>query len=116
MHVSNDHMGSDWGVWAPDRDVYHASGLSRPRVMLTIHNMDNSGECRQDEFAYTGACSFHNLGDRHECCPCICQRIRSMKGLRRVLGNATPFQGTDGLVIRLHMLRSRVQHWCAVDA
>jgi len=23
--------------------------------MLTIHNMDNSGECRQDEFAYTGA-------------------------------------------------------------
>ncbi|KAK9918038.1 hypothetical protein WJX75_000711 [Coccomyxa subellipsoidea] len=35
-------------------DVYHASGLSRPRVMLTIHNMDNSGECRQDEFAYTG--------------------------------------------------------------
>ena len=22
--------------------------------MLTIHNMDNSGECRQDEFAYCG--------------------------------------------------------------
>ncbi|BDA42114.1 Glycogen synthase 1 [Coccomyxa sp. Obi] len=35
-------------------DVYHSGGLSRPRVMLTIHNMDNSGECRQDEFAYTG--------------------------------------------------------------
>ena len=22
--------------------------------MLTIHNMDNSGECRQDEFAFAG--------------------------------------------------------------
>lgn len=44
-----------------DRDVYHAGGLSRARVMLTIHNMDNSGECRQDEFAYTGAHIFLNI-------------------------------------------------------
>lgn len=44
-----------------DRDVYHAGGLSRARVMLTIHNMDNSGECRQDEFAYTGAPHEHIL-------------------------------------------------------
>ena len=36
------------------REAYHASGMSRPRVILTIHNMDNSGECRQDEFAYCG--------------------------------------------------------------
>ena len=35
-------------------DHYHKQGLTRPRVMLTIHNMDSSGECRQDEFAYSG--------------------------------------------------------------
>ena len=36
-------------------DVYYPKGaLSRPRLVLTIHNMDNSGECRQDEFATTG--------------------------------------------------------------
>jgi starch synthase len=35
-------------------DVYYNKGFSRPRVVLTIHNMDNSGECRQDEFAVTG--------------------------------------------------------------
>ncbi|GLC45319.1 hypothetical protein PLESTB_000309300 [Pleodorina starrii] len=27
---------------------------SRTRVMLTIHNMDNTGECRQDEFSFSG--------------------------------------------------------------
>ena len=37
------------------RDSFHAAGLSRARAILTIHNMDNSGECRQEEFAYTGA-------------------------------------------------------------
>ena len=36
------------------REVYASAGMGRPRVMLTIHNMDNSGECRQDEFAFTG--------------------------------------------------------------
>ena len=36
------------------REAYHGEGLDRSRVMLTIHNMDNSGECRQDEFAFTG--------------------------------------------------------------
>ncbi|KAK9846522.1 hypothetical protein WJX81_005900 [Elliptochloris bilobata] len=35
-------------------DSFHAAGLSKARVMLTIHNMDNSGECRQEEFAHTG--------------------------------------------------------------
>eukprot|EP00891_Asterochloris_glomerata_P000624 jgi/Astpho2/624/fgenesh1_pm.00013_%23_17_t len=35
-------------------DHYHKQGLTRPRVMLTIHNMDSAGECRQDEFAYSG--------------------------------------------------------------
>ena len=35
-------------------DVYYNKGFSHPRLVLTIHNMDNSGECRQDEFAITG--------------------------------------------------------------
>lgn len=35
-------------------DVYYNTGFNSARVVLTIHNMDNSGECRQDEFAVTG--------------------------------------------------------------
>ena len=46
-------------------DHYHKKGLTRPCVMLTIHNMDSSGECRQDEFAYSGryspGCAPHAL-------------------------------------------------------
>ena len=36
-------------------DVYHAQGLlNNAKVMLTIHNMDNTGECREEEFMATG--------------------------------------------------------------
>lgn len=35
-------------------EVYHDAGLRSARIVLTIHNMDNSGECRQDEFGATG--------------------------------------------------------------
>eukprot|EP00775_Hariotina_reticulata_P004742 gene4742-4992_t len=35
-------------------EVYSQMGLYRPRVVLTIHNLDNTGECRQDEFNFTG--------------------------------------------------------------
>jgi hypothetical protein len=36
-------------------DVFYAAGdFRKARLVLTIHNMDNSGECRQDEFAVTG--------------------------------------------------------------
>ena len=36
-------------------DLYHAQGMLRnAKVMLTIHNMDNTGECRQEEFIATG--------------------------------------------------------------
>ena len=36
-------------------DLYHAEGLLRnAKIMLTIHNMDNTGECRQEEFIATG--------------------------------------------------------------
>jgi len=37
------------------RDSFHAAGPSRARVVLTIHNMDNTRECRQEEFSSTGA-------------------------------------------------------------
>jgi starch synthase len=33
---------------------YFSNALPGARPALTIHNMDNSGECRQDEFAATG--------------------------------------------------------------
>jgi starch synthase len=35
-------------------DVYHQQGMPKPRVMLTIHSMANTGEVRQDEFLATG--------------------------------------------------------------
>lgn len=36
-------------------DLYHAEGMLRnAKVMLTIHNMDNTGECREEEFIATG--------------------------------------------------------------
>ena len=40
-------------------DVYYNTGFNSARVVLTIHNMDNSGECRQDEFAVTGVPGVH---------------------------------------------------------
>ena len=36
-------------------EAYHSAGLSQPRIVLTIHCLDNAGECREDDFAYTGA-------------------------------------------------------------
>lgn len=35
-------------------EAYAQHGLWRPRLVLTIHNLDNTGECRQDEFAAAG--------------------------------------------------------------
>ena len=35
-------------------ECYHNEGLWRPRLMLTIHNLENTGEIRQDEFAASG--------------------------------------------------------------
>ena len=54
MSVPGVKACSERGLMLMHREAYHASGLSRPRVILTIHNMDNSGECRQEEFAYCG--------------------------------------------------------------
>ncbi|KAG2494247.1 hypothetical protein HYH03_007602 [Edaphochlamys debaryana] len=61
LRVSNQHPHvlqlHDWHAAAASLlywDVYNPSGASRTRVMLTIHNMDNTGECRQDEFSFTG--------------------------------------------------------------
>ena len=39
----------DWHAAAASMlywQCYHNEGLWRPRIMLTIHNMDNTGECR----------------------------------------------------------------------
>lgn len=44
-------------------EAYHKAGLPTPRIVLTIHCMDNSGECREDEFAFTGVLC---------CCYCCC--------------------------------------------
>lgn len=36
-------------------DLYYKEGmLKNSKVMLTIHNMDNTGECREEEFSATG--------------------------------------------------------------
>ncbi len=35
-----------------------------PRLVLTLHNMDNSGECSQEEFCYSGA-PFHMQKYKH---------------------------------------------------
>lgn len=53
-HVLQLH---DWHAAAVSMlywERYNNEGLWRPRVVLTIHNMDNTGECRQDEFSATG--------------------------------------------------------------
>lgn len=34
---------------------HYAPALPRTRVVLTIHNFDSTGECREDEFWHTGA-------------------------------------------------------------
>eukprot|EP00210_Caulerpa_lentillifera_P005964 g5699.t1 len=35
-------------------EKYHHDTMSLPRVVFTIHNLDSSGECRQEEFGITG--------------------------------------------------------------
>eukprot|EP00898_Chlorokybus_atmophyticus_P002391 jgi/Chlat1/3152/Chrsp21S03369 len=35
-------------------DMYHSLGLQKPRLLLTIHNMEHYGECREEELAVTG--------------------------------------------------------------
>lgn len=35
-------------------DFYSTTTLKNPRLVLTIHNMDSTGEVRQEEFAATG--------------------------------------------------------------
>ncbi|GIM11576.1 hypothetical protein Vretimale_15059 [Volvox reticuliferus] len=62
LRVSNQHPHilqlHDWHAAAAALlfwEVYNPGATSsRTRVMLTIHNMDNTGECRQDEFFFTG--------------------------------------------------------------
>jgi starch synthase len=53
-HVLHLHEWQTAAVSMLYWEVYSQLGLYRPRVVLTIHNLDNTGECRQDEFTYTG--------------------------------------------------------------
>lgn len=54
-HLIHTHEWQTAAVGMIYWDVYHAQGaLYRSRVMMTIHNFDSPGECRQDEFAFTG--------------------------------------------------------------
>ena len=72
-------------------EVYNNQGLHKPRICLTIHNMDNTGECRAEEFGVTGEsqhtpsyipsflCSFV-----HSQCVCECELFRSIHLLSRL--------------------------------
>eukprot|EP00899_Mesostigma_viride_P022440 jgi/Mesvir1/3380/Mv05085-RA.1 len=42
-------------------DMYRNLGLTKPRIMLTIHNMEHYGECRQDEFGIIGLDGAHYM-------------------------------------------------------
>ncbi|KAF8055587.1 SS4 [Scenedesmus sp. PABB004] len=53
-HVMHLHEWQTAAVSMLYWEVYSQLGLYRPRVVLTIHNLDNTGECRQDEFSFTG--------------------------------------------------------------
>ena len=35
-------------------DMYYKQGLKNPRLVMTIHNIDHSGECRGEELEVTG--------------------------------------------------------------
>ncbi|KAL9230493.1 hypothetical protein vseg_005835 [Gypsophila vaccaria] len=35
-------------------DIYHDLSLKRPRIVLTIHNMEHYGECRKEQFSKCG--------------------------------------------------------------
>ncbi|KAL7096219.1 hypothetical protein ACP275_10G068800 [Erythranthe tilingii] len=35
-------------------DMYHYLSLKKPRIVLTIHNMEHYGECRQEQFSKCG--------------------------------------------------------------
>ena len=58
-------------------DVYHHAGMWRPRVVLTIHNLDNTGECRQVRFVLEavgrgGVGWGGRLEVGRKCCCCCC--------------------------------------------
>jgi Starch synthase catalytic domain len=71
-------------------DSYHAKGLlANARLVLTIHNLDNSGECRQDEFAATGVPGAPLREAPMACCMCMpcaasARQIESRRRVRRV--------------------------------
>lgn len=53
-HIIHIHEWQTSAVSMLYWEKYHHGGLSLPRIVLTIHNMDNSGECSQEEFQASG--------------------------------------------------------------
>lgn len=53
-HILHIHEWQASAVALLHWEKYHHNGLGIPRVVLTIHNLDNSGECSQEEFGVTG--------------------------------------------------------------
>ena len=51
--ITFEALSSSFTVLKPKAQQPHCLFIFVPRAMLTIHNMDNSGECRVDEFAAT---------------------------------------------------------------
>lgn len=53
-HVIHVHEWQASAVSMLYWEKYHHGGLNLPRLVLTIHNLDSSGECTQEEFMATG--------------------------------------------------------------
>lgn len=51
IHIHEWHTS---GVALLYWDMYNALGLTRPRIALTIHNMEHHGECRQEQLDMCG--------------------------------------------------------------
>eukprot|EP00850_Spirogloea_muscicola_P010526 SM000062S19912 [mRNA] locus=s62:323189:328432:+ [translate_table: standard] len=61
MHVTGQHPDiihiHEWHVCSLPLlywDVYHHMGLQKPRLILTIHNMEHQGECRPEQLDMCG--------------------------------------------------------------
>eukprot|EP00803_Ostreobium_quekettii_P003798 evm.model.scf_1142EXC.6 EVM.evm.TU.scf_1142EXC.6 scf_1142EXC:41238-47548(-) len=53
-HILHVHEWQASAVALLHWEKYCHNGLDIPRVVLTIHNIDNTGECTQEEFSMTG--------------------------------------------------------------
>lgn len=54
-HIIHTHEWQTAAVPMLFWERYFHNGLDSARIVFTIHNLDSPGECRQEEFAVTGA-------------------------------------------------------------